>query len=204
MIILVTGFEPFGAHAVNPSEGLAKAVDGRQVGACAVRSLVLPVHHASADARMAGALEELEPGAVVHLGLAAGRARIAVERVAINVMDYEIPDTRGLQPRGEACIAGGPEAYFSTLPVDAIVEALRGAGVPAYLSNTAGTYVCNRTLYGTLHALARSGRPTGAGLIHLPLLPAMVADGAADQASMDFPLMLRAVETALDAIAGAA
>jgi pyroglutamyl-peptidase len=134
---------------------------------------------------------------VVHLGLAAGRARVAVERVAVNVMDYDTPDNAGYRARGEPCVAGGPAAYFATLPVAAIVAALVAEGIPAHVSNTAGTYLCNQTMYGTLHQLAQRHHPARAGFVHLPLLPAMVAAGGLEQPSMDAGLMVRAVEIAL-------
>ena len=201
-VILVTGFEAFATHPANPSEGLAKAVDGRRFGAARVRGAVLPVHHADAAPRVLALIAETDPVAVVHLGLAAGRARVALERIAVNVMDYAEPDNAGYQASGEPCVPGGPAAYVATLPLAAILEALTAEGIPAYLSNTAGTYLCNQTLYGTLHALRERARPPKVGFIHFPLLPAMVAAAGLEQPSMDFPLMLRAVEIALRMIAG--
>jgi pyroglutamyl-peptidase len=197
----VTGFEPFGAHSVNPTEGLAKAIDGRRVGDFAVMGMVLPVHHADTASRLGALLAETNPEAILHLGLAAGRARVALERVAINAMDYEVPDNAGYRASGEPCIPGGPAAYLSTLPLPTIVKALVDEGIPAYTSNTAGTYLCNQTLYWTLHAVRNMPRPPRVGFIHFPLLPAMVAATGLEQASMDFPLMLRAVETVLGVIA---
>ena len=197
----MTGFEPFGAHSVNPTEGLAKAVDGRRVGNFAVMGVVLPVHHADTASRLGALLAETNPEAILHLGLAAGRARVALERVAINAMDYEVPDNAGYRASGEPCIPGGPAAYWSTLPLPTIVKALVDEGIPAYTSNTAGTYLCNQTLYWTLHAVRNMPRPPRVGFIHFPLLPAMVAATGLEQASMDFPLMLRAVETVLGVIA---
>ena len=201
--ILLTGFEPFGSYAVNPSGEVAKTLDGLELGACRVRSLVLPVHHAEAAGAVARAMTEVEPAVVVHLGLAGGRARIALERVAVNVMDYELPDVSGYRATGEPCVPGGPAAYLSTLPLEAMLEALTAAGIPAYLSNTAGTYLCNQTMYTTRHAIASAGHGPAAGFIHLPLLPSMVAGSGLDQASMDLPLMLRAVEVSLGVVARA-
>ena len=199
--ILVTGFEPFGVHAVNPTEGLAKAVDGRRLGDFTVLGAVLPVHHADTAARLGALLAESNPEAVLHLGLAGGRARIALERVALNVMDYEVPDNAGFRASGEPCVPGGPTAYFSTLPLPAMLKALGDEGIPAYMSNTAGTYLCNQTLYWTLHTVRNAPRPPRIGFVHFPLLPAMVAAAGLEQASMDFPLMLRAVETLLGVVA---
>jgi pyroglutamyl-peptidase len=201
--ILLTGFEPFGPYAVNPSGEIAKSLDGREVGDRRVRSVVLPVHHAEAAAGVARAMAEGAPVAVVHLGLAGGRARIALERVALNVMDYELPDASGYRATGEPCVPGGPAAYLSTLPLEAMLHALIAVGIPAYLSNTAGTYLCNQTMYTTRHAIERAGEGPAAGFIHLPLLPSMVAQSGLDQPSMDLPLMLRAVEVCLGVIARA-
>jgi pyroglutamyl-peptidase len=203
-VILLTGFEPFDGLGANPSEEVAKALDGRAVGDAIVRSAVLPVDHAAAGPRVERLIHELDPRAIVHLGLAAGRARLALERVAVNVMDFDTPDNTGYCARGEACVAGGPPAYFATLPLAAIRDALVADGVPAYVSNTAGTYLCNQTMYGTLHHLAGRGHPARAGFIHLPLLPAMVAASGLEQPSMDAALMVRALETVLGVVARAA
>ena len=196
-VILVTGFQSFGPHPANPSEDVAKAVDGRVVGACAVRTAILPVHHREAGALVERVLAEIDPVAVVHLGLAAGRARVALERVAVNVMDYTLPDNAGYEARDETCAPGGPAAYLSTLPLRAMLAALIADGIPAYISDTAGTYLCNQTLYGTLHTLAAGQRRAMAGFIHFPLTPAMVAAAGLEQPSMDVGLMVRAVEVVL-------
>ena len=196
-MILLTGFEPFGSYKDNPSAEVAEALDGRTVGDDTVRSAVLPVHHARAAAVVARLVQDATPRAIVHLGLAGGRARIALERVAVNVMDFEIADNAGYRATGEACVPGGPAAYFSTLPLEAMLEALTAHGVPAYLSSTAGTYLCNQTFYTTRHRLASRGPDIPAGFIHLPLSPSMVVAAGLDQPSMDVPLMVRAIEIAL-------
>jgi pyroglutamyl-peptidase len=159
------------------------------------------VHHAEAGPQVARLVEETAPLAIVHLGLAAGRARLALERVAVNVMDFDTPDNAGFHAHGEPCVPGGPAAYFATLPLAAILAALVAEGIPAYVSNTAGTYLCNQTLYGTLHLLAARRLPARAGFIHLPLLPAMVAASGLEQPSMDPGTMVRAVEIALGVVA---
>jgi pyroglutamyl-peptidase len=200
--ILVTGFEPFGGTSVNPSAEIAGRLEGRRFGDREVRAAVLPVHHVDAAAAVRTLLAAHDPVAVVHLGLAAERAQIAIERVAINVMDYAIPDNAGFQVQDEPCVAGGPAAYFSTLPLRAMLDALRDAEVPAYLSSTAGTYLCNFVMYTTLHALAARREAPRAGFVHLPRLPSMILPGNAEQSSMDLPLMLRGVEAALEVVAG--
>ncbi len=123
-MILLTGFEPFGGFTANPAGEVAKALDGRAFGTEVVRGAILPVHHADAASAVSRLVDELAPRAIVHLGLAGGRARIALERVAVNVMDFEIADNAGYRASGEPCVAGGPVAYFSTLPLGAILEAL--------------------------------------------------------------------------------
>ena len=202
--ILLTGFQPFGGDTVNPSGDIAKAIDGRRFGPFAVRGIVLPVEHVAARRAVAAALDEAGLGAVLHLGLAGGRARIALEQIGVNAMDYPLPDAAGRVVTGEPCASGGPAAHFATLPTRAILAALTAEGVPAYLSYTAGTYLCNYVLYSTLHALApRVTRPP-AGFIHLPFLPAMVAGHGLDEPSMEMGLMLRAVEIALAVVAASA
>src|SRR4029453_3536474 len=135
-MILVTGFEPFGTHTANPTEGLAKAVDGPRGGAGDTGAPVPPVPPAHAARRITAALAETRPSAVVHLGLAAGRARVALERVAVNVMEYEVADNAGYRASGEPCVPGGPAAYFSTLPLAVILKALTDEGIPAHRSKT--------------------------------------------------------------------
>jgi pyroglutamyl-peptidase len=199
--ILITGFEPFAGASVNPSAEVAKRLGGRRVGDLEVRAAVLPVHHVSAAAAVQALLDAHDPVAVLHLGLASERAKIALERVAVNLMDYSIPDNEGFQARDEPCVSGGPTAYFSTLPLRAMLDAMLGAGVPTYLSSTAGTYLCNFVMYATLHALAARRDPPRAGFVHLPLLPSMVDADDARQPSMDLGLMLRGVEAALEVAA---
>jgi pyroglutamyl-peptidase len=198
--ILLTGFEPFDGDTVNPSGEVAKRLDGKIIGDCVVRSAILPVQHEAARAVVAPLLEAPRLVAVVHLGLAGGRARISLERVAVNVMDYSRPDAHGQVLSDVACVEGGPAAYFSTLPLRAILAALNAEGIPATISNTAGTYLCNDISYTTLHALARRGLTIPAGFIHLPLLPSMVSEHNLEEPSMDLPMMLRAIEIALPAM----
>jgi pyroglutamyl-peptidase len=135
--------------------------------------------------------------AILHLGLAGGRARIALEQVAVNVMDYPLPDAHGDVLRGERCVANGPAGYFATLPLQAILTELTSEGLPAYVSYTAGTYLCNYVLYTTLHVLAERGTATPAGFVHVPFLPSMVAAHGREEPSMDLGLMIRAAEITL-------
>jgi len=195
--VLLTGFEPFDGDAVNPSGEVAKQLDGRVIGGRAVRSVILPVQHEAARAIVAPLLAAPGLAAAVHLGLAGGRARIALERVAVNVMDYSRPDAHGQVLRDVACVADGPAAYFSTLPLRDMLGALIAEGIPAYVSNTAGTYLCNDISYTSLHTLGPRAREIPTGFIHLPFLPSMVSAHNLEEPSMDLATMSRAVEIAL-------
>jgi pyroglutamyl-peptidase len=199
--LLLTGFEPFDGDTVNPSGEVAKQLDGRVLGGSVVRSVVLPVQHEAARTRVAPLLEAPGLSAVVHLGLAGGRARIALERVAVNVMDYSRPDAHGQVLRDVACVADGPAAYFSTLPLRDMLAALTEEGIPAYISNTAGTFLCNDVAYTTLHALTRRRLPVLAGFVHLPFLPSMVTAHGLEEPSMDLAVQTRAIEIVLAALA---
>jgi len=168
--ILLTGFEPFGGETVNPSWQVARALHGETIEGARVHSLCLPCAFGDALVVLGAELERLRPRTVLALGQASGRAELTPERVAINVDDARIPCNAGRQPIDEAVVPGGPAAYFGTLPVKAIVAALRAAGLPASVSQTAGTYVCNHVYYGLMHALRRR-RGVRAGFMHLPLLP---------------------------------
>ena len=198
--VLVTGFEPFTPYKTNPTDELARLLDGHRIRDLVVRSAVLPVHHADAAPRVRALIETMTPDIVLHLGLAGGRARVALERLAVNVMDYAVPDNAGCQKMDEPCIENGPAAYFATLPLRAILTRLTDAGIPAYISDTAGTYLCNQTLYTTLHLVSTLHTKPRVGFLHMPLSPPMVASTGVDQPSMDVPLMRRAVELTLEVL----
>lgn len=168
--ILVTGFEPFGGESVNPSALVAQALHGRTIDGVPVLGAVLPCVFGAALDALNAALERHRPQLVLALGQAAGRSALSLERVAINVDDARIPDNAGAQPVDKPVVAKGPNAHFTTLPVKAMVAALRDAGHPAELSNSAGTFVCNHVFYGLQHALRRR-RAARSGFMHLPLLP---------------------------------
>ena len=199
--ILVTGFEPFAGFGRNPSAEIATALDGTAIDGCPVVGRVLPVTLEGLDAALDHALSGIDPRAVVALGLAADESAIRLERVAVNLADFTIPDNAGLRARERKLDPAGPDARVSRLPLGAIRAALLARGIPARLSNSAGTYLCNQTMYTTLHALARRGHSCRAGFVHLPLLPAMVASSGLEQPSMDVGLMVRAIEVALGVVA---
>ena len=167
MKILVTAFEPFGGDRLNASQevlsALPERIDDLQIEKCC-----LPVvFRAASDVALAAA-ERLRPDAIVCLGQAGGRDCVTPERVAVNLMDAAMPDNEGFRPVDEPVVPGGPAAYFSTLPVKAMADAMRLADVPARLSNTAGTYVCNSLLYAMLHWAQAQPREIPCGFLHLP------------------------------------
>ncbi len=165
--VLLTGFEPFGGDATNPSQDIVRALAGRKIAGHRVVGLVLPCVFGRSARELRAALKRERPALAICLGVAAGRAAITPERVAVNFDDARIPDNAGAQPTGRPVVRGGPAAYFSTLPVKAIVAALARRGLPAAVSPTAGTFVCNHVFYSLMRALGPGGRRRG-GFIHVP------------------------------------
>ena len=160
--VLITGFEPFGGETVNPSWEVVKQLDGMIIRGQQVVAKQLPCVFGEALTVLKAALETYQPRLTIAVGQAGGRVDITVERVAINVDDARIPDNKGQQPIDEPIVANGPAACFSTLPIKAIVSALRQQGIPASVSQTAGTFVCNHVMYGLLHQLqGKSGQKGG-------------------------------------------
>ncbi|RBP13590.1 pyroglutamyl-peptidase I [Pseudocitrobacter faecalis] len=172
--VLITGFEPFDGEAVNPSWEVVSRLDNAIIGGCRVVARQLPCVFGEALIELNAAIDALSPTLVLSVGQAGGRTDISVERVAINVDDARIPDNRGNQPVDTPIVRNGPAAWLSSLPIKAIVSALRDAGIPASVSQTAGTFVCNHVMYGLLHKL--SGMPEAkGGFIHIPYLPQQAA-----------------------------
>lgn len=193
-VVLVTGFEPFGGEAMNPSREIARKLTGQVIVGHAVVGAVLPCVFGEANAELRRLLSAHRPVLVICVGQAGGRGSITPERVAINVDDARIADNAGAQPTDRAIVRGGPAAYFSTLPVKAIVAALRADGLPAEVSQTAGTFVCNHVFYGLMHALRRK-RGVRGGFIHVPFLPEQAKEG---QSSLPLETMVSAVALAVE------
>lgn len=196
--ILLTGFEPFGGETVNPSWEVAQALHGERIAGARVVACCLPCIFDDAVAVLAAAVARDRPRLVLALGQAGGRAELTPERVAINLDDARIADNAGRQPIDRPVVAGGPAAYFATLPVKAMVAALRDAGLPASLSHSAGTFVCNHVFYGLMHLLRRR-RAVRAGFMHLPLLPQQAAAAAAPMPSLALAQQVAGVRLALRA-----
>ena len=179
--VLLTGFEPFGGDALNPSWLAAQALHGRRIAGHQVVAAQLPTVFGASLERLDALLHQHRPVLVVCLGLAAGRAALSLERVAINVQDARMPDNAGAEPVDAPVVPGGPAAYFSTLPIKAMRAAAQAAGVSAEVSQTAGTFVCNHVFYGLMHRLATEPALAGArgGFVHVPLLPEQGTPGLA-------------------------
>jgi pyroglutamyl-peptidase len=200
--VLLTGFEPFGPHLVNPSELLARSLEGRIIGGRLVRGRVLPVESRTLRGRLEAALREERPEFAIGLGYAPGRAALALERIGVNVLDFDLPDASGVTRKNEPVLPGGPDAHLTTLPLDEILRAWTSAGVPGYVSDSAGTYLCNQWLYEALSLTSILPGPTAVGFIHVPALPAQAAQlGAAGTPSMTLELMVKGIETAIEALA---
>jgi pyroglutamyl-peptidase len=166
--VLLTGFEPFGGDVVNPSAEIAQRLHGQIIAEHQVIGAVLPCVFSKAGPELKRLLRRHRPSLVICLGLAAGRTAITPERVAVNIADARIPDNEGRQPVDERVVRGGPVAYWSQLPIKAIVEALRARGAPAEVSQSAGTFVCNHVFYSLMHTLARQRHGARGGFLHVP------------------------------------
>lgn len=199
--ILLTGFEPFGGETINPSWEAVRALHGRILSdGSRIETALLPCVFGVALQTLQAQLQQWQPALVLCVGQAGGRAELSLERVAINVDDARIPDNAGAQPIDNAIVGDGPAAYFSTLPIKAMVQALRAQGIPAAVSQTAGTFVCNHVFYGLMHLAAGLPHLRQAGFLHIPYLPQQAAahPGAPSMAlqTMQDGLLL-ALDTAL-------
>lgn len=201
MRVLLTGFEPFGGSAINPSEQVVKALSSSPITGLEIYPAVLPVDYQAGPHALLVAMEQVRPQAVLCLGEAARRPAVSIERVAVNLLDFSIPDNAGAQVVDQPVVPGGPAAYFATLPVRQILHNIRAAGVPVELSLTAGSYLCNQVLYTLLHHLAIQGQTSiPAGFIHLPSLPEQTAQQKSAAPSMALETSLQAVRAALETL----
>jgi pyroglutamyl-peptidase len=194
-VVLVTGFEPFAGEKSNPSWDICKQLP-REIAGMRVETCKVPCEFRRSIEVVAEAIERLHPTLVICLGQAGGRTRLGIERVAVNVDDARIPDNKGVQPIDEMIAPNGPPAYFASIPVKAMAAAVRAAGVPAEVSNTAGTYVCNHVMYGVLHYLADSGHRARAGFIHVPYSEQQLMDKR-DAPGMALESMVKGVHAAI-------
>jgi pyroglutamyl-peptidase len=194
--LLLTGFEPFGGELDNPAMALLPHFSQRRILGHRVETELLPVSFAGALAALDAALRRAAPRLVLGIGQAGGRARLSLERVALNLIDARIPDNDGMQPFDAAVIPGAPAAHFSTLPLKAALAALQAQGVPAELSLSAGTYVCNAVFFASCQRAQDLAAPPRVGFLHVPYLPAQAAHHPGAP-SMALETMRTGIETVL-------
>lgn len=198
MKVLVTGFEPFGGETVNASLEAVRRLPKR-IGAMDIITRELPTSYARSIPALEAAIAQSNPGLVLCVGEAGERGALCVERVAVNLQDARIPDNDGAQPVDVPVAAGGPAAYLATLPVRAAVAALHAAELPAQVSMSAGSFVCNHVFYGLMRLAAARKPPLRCGFLHVPCLPEQAAPGAP---SMRLDDIVRGIEIVLEAAAG--
>lgn len=197
--LLLTGFEPFGGEKVNPSAQAVQLVPGRIAG-LEVTKLILPVVFGKSVEILRAELRQLKPDAVLSIGQAGGRAELTPERIAVNMMDARIPDNEKNEPHDAAIFPDGPAAYFATLPVRKMAEAIREAGLPARISNTAGLFVCNNVMYGALYHIAHELPQCIGGFMHVPCSPEQTARQSTPQPSMSAADAARGITAAVGAV----
>jgi pyroglutamyl-peptidase len=193
--VLVTGFGPFGEHTINPSGQLARQLDGVAIGGARIVGRQWETATATVGTRLIEALDEIRPAALICLGLASGRPAMSLERVAINVRDFPIPDNDRAQVSDEPVVPGGPDGLFTGLPIKTILRQWHDAEIPGHVSGSAGTYLCNQLFY----LACAQGRARGipAGFIHLPDTPRSA--GTANRATMELSTMERGLRIAVAA-----
>jgi len=195
--ILLTGFEPFGGEAINPSQEIVRALDGEIVDGHRIVGAILPVAFAATVPMLEDLLDAHRPVLVLALGQAGGRSEMALERVAVNLIDARIADNDGIQPIDAAVVEGAPGAYFSSLPVKAITRRLRELGIPAAPSLSAGSFVCNQVFFALAHLLATRHPQARGGFVHVPWLPQQ-ATRYPGKPSMALQTMIEGVRAALE------
>lgn len=198
MKILVTGFDPFGGDSINPAWEAVKSLPSEVDGAT-VKTLQIPTVFNESAQKVFVAIDEFQPDVVVCVGQAGGRTAITPERVAINIDDARIPDNVTQQPIDKTIQEDGASAYFSTLPIKAMVQNMLKAGVPASVSNSAGTFVCNHIMYQVLYYIDKKGLNIKAGFIHIPYMPTQVLDKPT-QPSMSLDGIIKGLKSCLSTI----
>ncbi|MEG0749021.1 MAG: pyroglutamyl-peptidase I [Carnobacterium sp.] len=198
MKLLVTGFDPFGGEEINPALEAVKGLEDTIKGA-EIKKLEIPTVFGKAAEVVKAAIDEFNPDVVLNVGQAGGRFALTPERVAINIDDARIPDNEGNQPIDEAIQEEGNAAYFTQLPVKAMVTAIKAAGLPGAVSNTAGTFVCNHIMYQVQYLIDTKYREIKGGFIHVPFIPEQVVDKA-DQPFMNLTDMTKGLTAAIEAI----
>ena len=199
MKLLLTAFDPFGEDRINPALESVKNVTDK-IGSIEITKLEVPTVFRKSIDVVKAEMNRLQPDVVLCIGQAGGRFDVTPERVAINIDDARIPDNEGKQPLSSAIFEDGETAYFSSLPIKAIEQAIRDIGLPSSVSNTAGTFVCNHLMYGVLYYINKEYPHMRGGFIHVPYIPEQVANQASSVPYMSLPDITRALEAAIEAI----
>lgn len=196
--IIITGFEPFEKETINPSQELLKHIDC-DPNRFQVQPILLPVTVKEAGKVITKAIDDIRPDYVISFGLNGKLSHIALERVALNIVDARIPDNNGEQPHDMIINQEGPVAYWSTLPVRTIEQNLKEAGIPVKLSYSAGTYICNYVMYSALDFIEKRGFQTKSGFIHIPFLPEQCLENPL-RSSMDLKLLKKMLKTVISSL----
>lgn len=199
MKVLITGFDPFGGEKINPAWEAVKGLPDKIEGMDIVK-LQIPTIFKKSGKKLFENIDAVKPDVVICVGQAGGRYEFCLERVAINIEDGRIPDNEGYQPIDTIIYEDGKNAYFTRLPIKAIVEEVKKEGIPAAVSNTAGTYVCNHIMYSLLYYLDKKGlNNVRGGFIHVPYIPEQVVDKK-NTPYMELSRMTKALEIAIKAM----
>lgn len=198
MKVLITGFDPFGGESVNPAYEAVKLLPDTIAGAQIIK-IEVPTVFGESSIKVQEAIATHNPNIVICVGQAGGRPSISVEAVAINLIEARIPDNKGNQPLGTPVQEDGPAAYFSTLPIKAMVKQVHDNNLPAFISYTAGTFVCNEIMYNLLYHLAHKHPDIKGGFIHVPFETGQVIKQSATTASMSLDTIAKSLEHAIEA-----
>ncbi|HMA68554.1 MAG TPA: pyroglutamyl-peptidase I [Candidatus Mcinerneyibacterium sp.] len=196
--ILLTGFDPFGGEKINPATKVVKKFNKKEINGFKIETLEIPTVYKKSIKKTIKKIEQINPEIVISIGQAGGRFDISIERVAINIDDYRIEDNEGNQPVDKPINPKGENAYFSNLPVKNIVKKIQEKDIPAIVSNSAGTFVCNHVMYGVLDYIYKNNLDIKAGFIHIPYLPSQVVDKK-KKPSMSLDTVKRGLELAIKA-----
>jgi len=199
-VLLLTGFEPFGGEKINPSALAVNEFSGAKINDVEIFTAVVPVIHKKCVEKTLELIKKLEPKAVLNVGQAGGRTDITVEKVAINVLDYRIPDNEGNQPKFLKITEDGPDAYFATIPAEEIVNTIIKNNIPASLSYTAGTFCCNELFYGVSHYLRTNKQDVVNGYIHIPFILEQAIESSPPRPSMPLNVIIEGLRIAIDII----
>jgi pyroglutamyl-peptidase len=199
MKVLITGFEPFHDHKINPSQLLVQNLPETH-GDTRIVKAILPVHHIQAPEKLQMLLKTHQPNAVLAFGLAAGRTKVSLERVAINLMDFSIADNAGVTITNQLIDPNGPTAYFGTLPLEKLLTSIIEIGVPVEISLSAGAYLCNLVFYKLMQWVSLQNKTISAGFIHLPALPEQAANSNKSLPSLPLEYSIKAALNTIDTI----